>query len=59
MTISQSRAIIGETAIEYTDKDLQSIIDCFNGIIEVGMQQFDNNAEETFDTQNSVTDNKL
>ncbi|QQG43967.1 MAG: hypothetical protein HYW86_03835 [Candidatus Roizmanbacteria bacterium] len=41
MTIEKARKIIGVVSEKMTDTQIQLIIDCFDALIEVGFQQFE------------------
>ena len=50
MTIEEARKILTKDGNNYTDSQLQLMIDCFNKIIEAGFQQFERiNMEKGFD----------
>lgn len=41
MTIIKARKIMGLSAEEMSDVQIQAIIDCFSGLIEVGFESFE------------------
>lgn len=41
MTVIQARKILDVLAVNLTDEQIQEIIDCFSGLIEVGFQIFE------------------
>lgn len=41
MTVEKARDILGEFARNLSDPEIQAVIDSFNGIIEVGLRQFE------------------
>lgn len=41
MTVQVARNILGDYGKSLKDEHIQSIIDSFNGIIEVGLRQFE------------------
>ena len=41
MTVDKARNILGDVAKNLSENEVQAIIDCFNGIIEVGLRQFE------------------
>lgn len=41
MTVEKARKILGNSAKNLTNEEIQAIIDCFNGVIEVGLRQFE------------------
>ena len=41
MTIQRARELLGEEVKNLSESEIQAIIDCFNGIIEVGLRQFE------------------
>ena len=40
MTVDKAKKILGNVALGLSDKQIQDILDCFNVIIEVGIQQY-------------------
>ena len=49
MTIEKAREILGKEACQLNNDQVQAIIDCFEGIIEVGFEQFEKKLQEDFD----------
>lgn len=45
MTTEKARTILGKYAQVLSDKDVQLIIDTFNGLIEVGFRHFEKNRQ--------------
>jgi len=41
MTIQRAREILGEYGTKLTDEQIQEVMDCFELVIEVGFQQFE------------------
>ncbi len=41
MTIENARKLLGESVKKLKDEEIQEIIDCFSGIIEVGLLHFE------------------
>jgi len=41
MTIESAREILGNISKKMSDREIQEIIDCFSGIIEVGLRHFE------------------
>lgn len=41
MTVDKARNILGDVAKNLSENEVQAIIDCFNGLIEVGLRQFE------------------
>lgn len=41
MIVDKARNILGDVAKNLSESEIQAIIDCFNGIIEVGLRQFE------------------
>ncbi|GEM_PF-4390340 len=51
MTVEQARGLLKNEATDMSDEQIQSIIDCFEGIIEVGFQQFERVLLKDFDNE--------
>lgn len=41
MTIEKARKILGNFAQSLSNEEIQEIIDCFHGVIEAGIRQFE------------------
>lgn len=41
MTIQRAREILGEYGTKLTNEQIQEVMDCFELVIEVGFQQFE------------------
>ena len=59
MTIEKARAILKDYAKTLTDQQIQSIIDTFNAIIEVGFKQFERKHSIEVSISKSNEKNKL
>ncbi len=48
-----ARKILENEGVSMSNEQIQSIIDCFEGIIEVGLQQFEQVLLRNFDNERS------
>lgn len=55
MTVEKAKNILGKYSQSLTDTEIQSIIDCFNGLIEVGLRQFERSQQIQIDTKRYET----